>query len=644
MSTKTAQFANDQEVLLSVGPFGGLDTTSSPVYVAPINATQLSNYTVNRTYGSLTTAQGRVANYLNYTFASTPQAIGFTTIGASAGTTYYVPTVLAAFGTTLAVISPTQAPTFVTLPVSLETSHSSRFVYAGSYAFTDSGVNMLGEANLITLTNNVFVPVSASLWGIIGPTTAPTVGTSAGGNLTGTYYYAVTYVGQNLGAYTSVVVAVPESSPTPFSAAVTGTNVQINVTNIPVSSDPQVVNKNIYRMGGTIGGTPLLVGTVANAVTAYTDNLADSAVTGYQLVLRRDPAPGWQSIAHHKGRMWGFGTYSLNGNSSDLWYSNYLDYTGFNSVTQVIDCGNNNEGDVAVAIESLDSIMLAFKLKSTYIIYGDTGNDFISRPAFSVGCVVRGSVASGYGSAFWLSADGVYTFSLDAGLKNISDGSPQAGSIRSVVDVILNTVAGTPGFSVRGFVINRTYCMSVSFGANDSRNITYVYDTLSGLWTTLPYAGYSILGYRSYAGNTNGPLGGSIVLAASETRPGQIDQWYAAETDLGSAIVGTWVSAVFDNNVPEKTKQYRYLEIQSPVAAGTVLTVSLTVNQGTTSYTTPARVIDLSANVSVHRIAFPPNTNGHSAQLNISTSSTAKTIIQKILVYGYVKRQFSPSA
>ena len=659
MSKDTAQFANEQEVLLSVGPFNSLDTTTDPLYVQPNNAVTSSNVATNRVYQSFCSQQGRSANYIGTALAATPQAVGISaqpTTAAQMGVGLgIIPTILAAYGgNTVAVAGHGQPIATFTPPGTWPTTaKDSRWVFAGSYAFLDCG--LLNSEPFWLLLDFNFSPIVLRNWGITGSSSAITTAAGAAGNLTGVYYWAVTFVGT---AYSSNGTYPAESSPTPFSTALTLTAQQGSLSNIPVSSDPQVIARNIYRMGGTIGGTPLLVGTLNdNTTTVYTDNLADGSVVGQQMQLRQDPAPtnatntygqgGWQSIAYHKGRMWGFGTSKGGGfNKSDLWYSNYLQFTSFNSVTQVLDCQDNNDGDIGICIESLDSVLMCFKFKSTFILYGDTPNDFIVRKAFTVGCVQRGSVASSYGIVCWMSADGIQMFDSNAGqLTNISDGDPVKGGIRSAIQAILNTSASSTT-TCRAVMVNRSYVLSIYDSSGTITPITYIYDITTGKWSTLPYGEYALAVNRflipANAGLTTlNTIGASLVLGASTTVTGQLNQWFAAETDLGSPVASTWTTGISDSGAPHEQKQYRYIELESTSATGATVMVSLTTNTGAESQVIGPFTFVLSASQSVYVQSLPPGTVGNNAFLTITCSSTAKTAIQKVGVYGYVKRQHS---
>lgn len=110
--------------------------------------------------------------------------------------------------------------------------------------------------------------------GIVGPTATPSVAVGAAGALTGTYQYVMTFYNSADGT---------ESKPSPLSAEVTVTSEQVDLTNLEVSTDPQVDKRRIYRIGGNLTDYSL-VEEITNSGTTYTDNIADTAVDGRILV------------------------------------------------------------------------------------------------------------------------------------------------------------------------------------------------------------------------------------------------------------------------------------------------------------------------------------------------------------------------
>lgn len=648
MAKGNAQFSNDQDVLLSVGPFQGLDLTTSPYYVAQNNCVSTQNVSINRVYGSYCTAQGRVGNYcaggptyVVYAIGITSQLINNSSVDYSPGIyiLYFDSTsgnlygYYAGYGQT-----PTAITGWAGTPPSssyldlFATPYESKWVFAGKYVFPDCPMTRPQFVASIDLSGP-YAGTQAYDWGIAAPSTACTAAAGASGSLNGTYYYAVTFIN-------TLLSPNAESGTSPFSAPVTVTNTEVNLTSIPVSTDPQVGGRNIYRFGGTIGGTPLLVGTIAdNVTTTFSDATADSVVTGQQLILTQDPAPvgGWQAIANHKGRMWGFGSYATG--KSDLWFSGYLQYTSFDSVNQVLDCGTGSD-DQPIALASLESVLIALKQQSIWVCYGDTQNDFIARKVYSIGCVSKGSVATGYGKIYWLGADGVYLFDGADAPVNISDGSPVQGGIRSAIDAYLSQY-DAQSITVRGFIYKRTYYISFCSLTNTFPDTTYGYDLISGGWTTLPYSATAIGFTQNTFNNPSSVLGYPLVLGASLEDNGQLDQWFGAETDYTASIVANWTTGVTDSGAVGVTKEYRYLEVIGPTQTATV-EVILYVNPGTNQTQLGPFYFDMSIGTNRHRQSLPAGSVGYEIQAVISTNTLAKTVIDKVAVLGYVQRAESP--
>ncbi len=659
MAKGANQLFNDQDVLLSIGPFMGLDTTSTPYLVPQTNCVSQQNVAVNRTYGAYTTAQGRVAAYTpNGYLPFSIQAIGISNIIFAPGITY-VPGIYVfaggyvyygGNGQSLSQITSWNQSVFNSLFQS--NIQDSKFVFAGSYVFLDCPVV---NPQFIANPGGNLTPYNAYNWGIVGPSSSiggqAVIGGVGTGNLTGQYNYACTFVNNSF--------ATPvESSPSPFSSIfITANSQNIGLSGIPTSTDPQVTARNIYRIGGTIGGTSLLVGTINdNTTTTYTDSLPDNSVTGQQMILRQDPAPanGFQAICFHKGRMWGFGPIGSSNTSvpkSDLWYSNYKQYTSFNSVTQVLDC-NTDISDSPIALVSLDSVLVALKQQSIWLCYGDSQNDFITRRTFSVGCVSKGSVAVGFGRVFWLSSDGVYSFDGANAPINISDGNIPSGSVRTTINSILaaaNNNISSPDVGCRGWIYNRTYYLSVYSLQNSFQTITLGYDLTIGAWTLLPYSlmsvavanGLLVNSYNQSSNTYTGTVGSSLVLGTSVATPQQIDQWFAAETDYGNPIVANWTSGISDSGLVGITKQYRYIEVIAPTQS-TVMNVQLTINPGANQIALGPYNIDLSVGSNRHRVSLPTNAIGYECQLTITTDTSSQTTINRVAVLGYTKRAESP--
>ena len=105
--------------------------------------------------------------------------------------------------------------------------------------------------------------------GIKPPATAITAGVGAAGSPNGVYSYMVKFRNS---------LTSQESEPGPESAPVTLTNQQGALTGIPVSLDPQVDMKRLYRTVAGGGGLWYFLAEITNSTTTYTDNTADTGL------------------------------------------------------------------------------------------------------------------------------------------------------------------------------------------------------------------------------------------------------------------------------------------------------------------------------------------------------------------------------
>jgi hypothetical protein len=129
------------------------------------------------------------------------------------------------------------------------------------------------------------------------PLASLTLGAGSAGNPNGTYLYRITYV-----------TADGETDASRNSNQITVTNTRVSISGIPVSGDPAVTARKIYR---NAAADPIemskLVATIAdNTTTTYTDNVADGSLgarvpffntTGGGISINGDPysAPGFST-------------------------------------------------------------------------------------------------------------------------------------------------------------------------------------------------------------------------------------------------------------------------------------------------------------------------------------------------------------
>jgi hypothetical protein len=255
----------------------------------------------------------------------------------------------------------------------------------------------------------------------------------------------------------------------------------------------------------------------------------------------------------------------------------------------------------------------------------------------------------GYGKVFWLSVDGVYFFDGVNAPTNISDGSIAQGSIRTAINTLLASAnsANDPDVGVRGFITNRTYYLSIYSLQNSVTPVTYAYDLVIGAWTQLSFSAQAIVAANGLFYTQNGSpfvpgkVGYSLVLGTSTATNNSVDQWFAAETDYGNAVVANWISGISDSGLTGVTKEYRYIEVIAPTQS-VYANITLLINPGLNQTQLGPYQIYLGTGSSRHRQSLPPSATGYECQVIITTQTSTHTVINKVAVLGYAKRAESP--
>ncbi len=253
--------------------------------------------------------------------------------------------------------------------------------------------------------------------GITKPALAPLTATDVAGVLTGTYQYIITYYNSSDGA---------ESGVSPLSAELVVASDRIAVTSIPVSADPQVDKKRLYRLGGDLTAFTLVT-TIDNTDTLYTDNIADTDVEGTLLeaTFYEQALNGLQFLTEHYGILMaakGDKVYFTPIGVPNAWPSNnFIDFD-----TNVTGIGKVLNG------------ILVFTLNKTYIITGTNINSLVKNTlAETQGCKEHKTIkAISKGQLLWVSNDGVCT------------------STGSNVDVISKPKLGKLNLAVKNAVIH----------------------------------------------------------------------------------------------------------------------------------------------------------------------------------------------
>ncbi len=209
---------------------------------------------------------------------------------------------------------------------------------------------------------------------------------SVPGVLNGTINYALTN-------YSSVDGA--ESIPT-FLDQILAVNGVAFLSSLPVSTDPQVDKKYIYRVGGNLT-VYTLVAIIPNTQTTFTDNIEDDEVDGSLLTSSNYEVPiaGLKYLIESYAMLFGAvenRLYFTPIAQPNAWPTNfYLDFS-----TEITGIGKTPIG------------LLVFTLYETYLVTG-TGPASLTQQILSgdQGCISHDSIKNVKGASIWCSTDGV---------------------------------------------------------------------------------------------------------------------------------------------------------------------------------------------------------------------------------------------
>lgn len=226
--------------------------------------------------------------------------------------------------------------------------------------------------------------------GIVKPTNAPTVALGSTGNLTGDYQYCYTYYNNTDGS---------ESQPSPYSNLLSPAAKSINVT-VGASTDPQVTNIRVYRLGGNFS-VMTLAAEIANTSATYNDNITDTNLPGTILVsqLYGTPPLGLRYLTEAYAMLFGV--------VGDKLYFSEIAFVNAWSAYNYIDFEEDITG-----IGVTQNGLLVFTAYKTYIITGTSPTAF-SKYLLNGnnGCILHDSIRYVNNAIVWLSNDSLCTSS-----------------------------------------------------------------------------------------------------------------------------------------------------------------------------------------------------------------------------------------
>jgi hypothetical protein len=676
--------------ILRCFPWGGVDLTSNPTAIDPSKGGGASNVVPNRRFGMFAPMKGR--QYFGvYPLTITPQSLAIFPVANQA--TQTTTNILGSNAGTANALTLESAPAntgvFTSLTIPPFSSYTGTanpplgsgggsWALAGSYAYFCTGHDPYGFAFKVDASNNV------TYWQIAPPCFLSLIGggspnvrlNGAGAITTTNAYYAFTYantVQESGAAYLGGPVGNLGLGPQAW-GGLNPTNQEIAM-DIVISPDPQVTEINIYRIDDLLGQF-LYVGSVPNTsgyggaaagAARFIDNTPSNQVTGQTLVERRDTPAAFYDVTYYEGRMWGFGhdgytpywavttggSGSGNGlyqsvGSSDLWYSNYNEPWGWNSVTQVVQVNPNVYGDIGVAVRGVGGVIVALKTRSTWLVYGDSP-DNLQTPVelgSQLGCMSKYSVISALGVLRWVSNQGVMQF----------DGSNLA-NISADIKEFLDTLTQTDLQATCASFYDGMYVLSFP-----TQFITWMYDTKTQTWFSSPIVATQYAtqledpslrtGVAGVTGTGIGALNPvyginqGIFIAGQPT----ISAYFASEgldnpTSVGNqnAIVSTWTSRVWK---PPIASYWQFesvvIEAATNLAPGSQITVNVITNPGSAGQTTTLITYTMSGrNNPMQVIELPVECQGQTVQIEVVVTGTQGKFyaIEDVKLYGHMIRK-----
>ena len=446
--------------------------------------------------------------------------------------------------------------------------------------------------------------------GITGPSAAQTSSFAAAagvaGALTGTYSYKVTYYNSTLGH---------ESNPSDDNTAARSVSVtvaaqKVNLTGIPVSADPQVNKRKIYRTTAS-GGIWLYLTTIAdNSTTTYTDNAADTTL-GVAIDTTGNGVPPTFAFIE----IWNGYVFMVAKNSSRVYFSkagypNAVDSNDYRDL-------DANDGTVITGLKRIQDTLVVYKNSSIWNAYGSDRNTFgFTRRVHEIGSSSNQGIVPVPGKNIHIfpSTDCFHSYN---GIAESIVGIGVQKDYQALNQSRLSAITGRPHKT-------RKLCLWLgSTGANSQNDQIIWYDYLQDKWGT-----------RSI---TNTPANVIANLLDSGNREqfyiggynGYVWQGDSGGTDDGSAISLDVIDRAHpktDFNNSEKVKGFYSLFVWFSPVPGATISVSYAVDDPDGSYTSLG-TIDASKASGQARIRF--NATGRRIYPRFQESSTLQGMIMR---------------
>lgn len=277
------------------------------------------------------------------------------------------------------------------------TDNTSFYYFSGNWIARDYNTDFIEYQERLYYSDGTGIPqktFDGSTFynlGIAGPYTAPVVayGGTLDPNNTMIRQYCYTYYNAADGA---------ESKPSPYSVELSYTADNVTISGLVTSTDPQVTNIKLYRLGGPYTEMVLVATLPANAIS-YVDTLADLDIDGSVLSSQTaGQAPtGLSHLVEHNSMF--FGSLDDKLYYTDVAYpNNWSAFYFIDFDTTIIGIGSTQNG------------LLVFTKDKTYIVTGTTPMTLSKMLLHgSQGCLNHKTIKYVDNNLLWLSRDGLCT-------------------------------------------------------------------------------------------------------------------------------------------------------------------------------------------------------------------------------------------
>lgn len=388
----------------------------------------------------------------------------------------------------------------------------------------------------------------------------------AAGNLTGTYWYRVTFVTiDGWEGDPSVISDVRDSYADISTSVITGVVVtaqQVDLTNIPIPGSTRIASKKIYRLGGTSAEWRLLTILYAASTTTYTDNIAEASlgdiqdtVEGYpytpKAITRHDKCMIIGNLTDLDGTQYPCGIMVSKEESIDIY--DHLDF---------FELEPNFGAEIKWLISAMDFVYVGkndsiWKFDSDDLTISPRN---VSRIYSGVGPL---AVCAGENEFYFLDTNGVISFN-GSFFEVISDSAIARGtSVKNYIDLIPSAYIGTSWM----LYYNNFILIGIPQTGDTYPTLILAYYVPKRFW-------FTITGWNARCGYV-ARVSGVNTIHLGHAATGHTYNCFTGDTDAGVDITSIIQTADDDFDTPESRKDFAKLILWAKKLTAT--NVSLTI-------------------------------------------------------------------